>query len=89
MLSDVACAIGDCAIGDIGNIRCHSRTRKPTAHFCHSWYPRERLMIRAVIFEFSGILAKHDPTHIDALQPAAEEEGPAFDEDEYMELDRV
>ena len=45
-------------------------------------------MIRAVIFDFSGTLA-YDPTHTKALQPAADEEGLALAEDEYMELERV
>jgi beta-phosphoglucomutase-like phosphatase (HAD superfamily) len=46
-------------------------------------------MIRAVIFGFSGILADDDPIHMKAPQQVAEEEGLAFGEEEYMELDRV
>ena len=44
-------------------------------------------MIRAVIFDFSGILADDDPIHMKALHQVAEEEGPAFAEAEYVELD--
>jgi beta-phosphoglucomutase-like phosphatase (HAD superfamily) len=46
-------------------------------------------MIRAVIFDFSGILADDDPIPMKGLPQVAEEEGPAFAEDEYMELDGV
>ena len=46
-------------------------------------------MIRAVIFDFSGILADDESTYMKALHKVAEEEGPAFVEVEYMELDRV
>src|SRR5262245_44422999 len=42
-------------------------------------------MIRAVIFDFNGILADDDPIHMQALSKVAEEEGLSFTEDEYME----
>jgi len=42
-------------------------------------------MIRAVIFDFNGILADDDPIHMQALHKVALEEGIAFTEDEYME----
>src|SRR5215510_3878199 len=42
-------------------------------------------MIRAVIFDFNGILADDDPIHMQALHKVVEEEGLTFTEDEYME----
>jgi beta-phosphoglucomutase-like phosphatase (HAD superfamily) len=42
-------------------------------------------MIRAVIFDFNGILADDDPIHMQALRKVAEEEGLTFTDDEYME----
>ena len=42
-------------------------------------------MIRAVIFDFNGILADDDPIHMQALHKVAAEEGVTFTEDEYME----
>jgi beta-phosphoglucomutase len=42
-------------------------------------------MIRAVIFDFNGVLADDDPIHMQALHKVAVEEGIAFTEDEYME----
>src|SRR5215471_12345895 len=42
-------------------------------------------MIRAVIFDFNGILADDDPIHMQALQRVAEEEGLTLTEEEYME----
>lgn len=42
-------------------------------------------MIRAVIFDFNGILADDDPIHMQAFLRVAEEEGLTFTEDEYME----
>ena len=42
-------------------------------------------MIRAVIFDFNGILADDDPIHMQAFHRVAEEEGLTFTEDEYME----
>jgi beta-phosphoglucomutase-like phosphatase (HAD superfamily) len=42
-------------------------------------------MIRAVIFDFNGILADDDPIHMHAFRRVAEEEGLTFTEDEYME----
>ena len=42
-------------------------------------------MIRAVIFDFNGILADDDPIHMQALSKVANEEGLTFTEDEYME----
>jgi HAD superfamily hydrolase (TIGR01509 family) len=42
-------------------------------------------MIRAVIFDFNGILADDDPIHMQALREVADEERLTFSEDEYME----
>src|SRR5262245_53234412 len=42
-------------------------------------------MIRAVIFDFNGILADDDPIHMQALHRVVQEEGLTFTEDEYME----
>src|SRR6185503_2547719 len=42
-------------------------------------------MIRAVIFDFNGILADDDPIHMQAFRRVAEEEGLTFTEEEYME----
>jgi beta-phosphoglucomutase len=42
-------------------------------------------MIRAVIFDFNGVLADDDPIHRQALHKVAVEEGITFTEDEYME----
>jgi len=42
-------------------------------------------MIRAVIFDFNGILADDDPIHMQALHKVAVEDGISFTEDEYME----
>lgn len=42
-------------------------------------------MIRAVIFDFNGILADDDPIHMQAFRRVAEEEGLTFTDDEYME----
>ena len=42
-------------------------------------------MIRAVIFDFNGVLADDDPIHMQALHKVAVEEGIAFSESEYME----
>ena len=42
-------------------------------------------MIRAVIFDFNGILADDDPIHMQALREVVEEEGLTFTDDEYME----
>jgi beta-phosphoglucomutase len=42
-------------------------------------------MIRAVIFDFNGILADDDPIHMQALRLVAQEEGLTFTDGEYME----
>jgi len=42
-------------------------------------------MIRAVIFDFNGILADDDPIHMQALQRIAHEEGLTLTEEEYMD----
>ena len=42
-------------------------------------------MIRAVIFDFNGILADDDPIHMQALHKVAREEGITFTDDEYRE----
>jgi beta-phosphoglucomutase len=42
-------------------------------------------MIRAVIFDFNGILADDDPIHMQAFRRVAEEEGLGFKDEEYMD----
>jgi beta-phosphoglucomutase len=42
-------------------------------------------MIRAVIFDFNGILADDDPIHMQAFRRIAEEEGLGFTDEEYMD----
>jgi len=42
-------------------------------------------MIRAVIFDFNGILADDDPIHMHAFRCVAEEEGQTFSDEEYMD----
>jgi HAD superfamily hydrolase (TIGR01509 family) len=42
-------------------------------------------MIRAVVFDFNGILADDDPIHMEALLRVAREEGLSFTRNEYKE----
>jgi HAD superfamily hydrolase (TIGR01509 family) len=42
-------------------------------------------MIRAVIFDFNGILADDDPIHMQAFRRVAEEEGLRFSDAEYLD----
>jgi HAD superfamily hydrolase (TIGR01509 family) len=42
-------------------------------------------MIRALIFDFNGVLADDDPIHMNALRRVAEEEGLSFTDDDYLE----
>jgi beta-phosphoglucomutase len=42
-------------------------------------------MIRALIFDFNGVLANDDPIHMEALRQVAEEEGLSFTDDEYLD----
>src|SRR5579862_6875486 len=42
-------------------------------------------MIRALIFDFNGVLADDDPIHMEAFRRVAAEEGLSFTDDEYME----
>jgi HAD superfamily hydrolase (TIGR01509 family) len=42
-------------------------------------------MIRALIFDFNGVLANDDPIHMRALQAVAHEEGLSLTDDEYLE----
>jgi beta-phosphoglucomutase-like phosphatase (HAD superfamily) len=42
-------------------------------------------MIRALIFDFNGVLADDDPIHMEALRQVAKEEGLAFTDAEYLE----
>jgi len=42
-------------------------------------------MIRAVIFDFNGILADDDPIHMHAFRRVVEEEGLTFSDADYME----
>lgn len=54
---------------------CH-RDIRVTLAFC---------MIRAVIFDFNGILADDDPIHMHAFRQVAAEEGLGFKDEEYMD----
>jgi beta-phosphoglucomutase len=42
-------------------------------------------MIRALIFDFNGVLADDDPIHMEALRQVAQEEGISFSDDEYLD----
>jgi beta-phosphoglucomutase len=42
-------------------------------------------MIRALIFDFNGVLADDDPIHMEALRRVAQEEGMSFSDDEYVD----
>ena len=42
-------------------------------------------MIRALIFDFNGVLADDDPIHMRALQQVAREEGLSFTDEEYLD----
>ena len=42
-------------------------------------------MIRALIFDFNGVLADDDPIHMEAFRQVASEEGLSFTDEEYME----
>jgi beta-phosphoglucomutase len=42
-------------------------------------------MIRALIFDFNGVLADDDPIHMEALRQVASEEGMSFTDDEYLD----
>ena len=42
-------------------------------------------MIRALIFDFNGVLADDDPIHMEAFRRVAEEEGLSFTDEEYLE----
>ena len=42
-------------------------------------------MIRALIFDFNGVLANDDPIHMEALRQAAKEEGLSFTDEEYLD----
>jgi len=42
-------------------------------------------MIRAVIFDFNGVLADDDPIHMEALRRVAFEEGLSFTDEEYLD----
>jgi beta-phosphoglucomutase len=42
-------------------------------------------MIRALIFDFNGVLADDDPIHMEAFRQVAEEEGLSFTDEEYLE----
>jgi beta-phosphoglucomutase len=42
-------------------------------------------MIRAVIFDFNGILADDDPIHMQAFRQVAAEEGLGFSDEDYMD----
>ncbi len=42
-------------------------------------------MIRALIFDFNGVLADDDPIHMRALRRVSEEEGFTFNDEEYLD----
>jgi len=42
-------------------------------------------MIRALVFDFNGVLADDDPIHMQAFRRVADEEGLSFTDEEYME----
>ena len=42
-------------------------------------------MIRALIFDFNGVLADDDPIHMEAFRQVADEEGLSFTDDDYLE----
>src|SRR5262245_23790308 len=42
-------------------------------------------MIRALIFDFNGVLADDDPIHMEAFRQVAEEEGLSFTDEEYLD----
>ena len=42
-------------------------------------------MIRALIFDFNGVLANDDPIHMEALRQVASEEGMSFTDQEYLD----
>src|SRR3954469_9000169 len=42
-------------------------------------------MIRALIFDFNGVLADDDPLHMEAFRKVVEEEGLSFTDQEYFD----
>src|SRR5262245_51886739 len=42
-------------------------------------------MIRALIFDFNGVLADDDPIHMESFQKVAHEEGLSFTDEEYLD----
>src|SRR6266403_694141 len=42
-------------------------------------------MIRALIFDFNGVLADDDPIHMEAFRKVAGEEGLSFTDEEYLD----
>ena len=42
-------------------------------------------MIRALIFDFNGVLADDDPIHMEAFRQVAREEGLSFTDEEYLD----
>jgi beta-phosphoglucomutase len=42
-------------------------------------------MIRALVFDFNGVLADDDPIHMQALRQVAAEEGLTFSDEEYLD----
>src|SRR5262249_42016720 len=42
-------------------------------------------MIRALIFDFNGVLADDDPIHMEAFRQVVNEEGLSFTDDDYLE----
>lgn len=42
-------------------------------------------MIRALIFDFNGVLADDDPIHMEALRRVAQEEGMSFTDEDYLD----
>src|SRR2546421_12640578 len=42
-------------------------------------------MIRALIFDFNGVLADDDPVHMEAFRETAKSEGLSFSDEEYLD----
>ena len=42
-------------------------------------------MIRALIFDFNGVLADDDPIHMEAFRETARSEGLSFTDEEYLD----
>src|SRR5207249_4057571 len=62
---------------------CPPNSTRPSLNFtCVSL---EFCMIRALIFDFNGVLANDDPIHMEAFREAAKLEGLSFTDEEYLD----